>query len=64
MGVARRKLEVDNVYVSVKTTNGIVMLAEIGLRPGSGTAAITVKSPQPQYLPLFAASLEKILKGA
>lgn len=61
--VARRKLpDSDMVYFSVKMANGIVMLAEVGFRPGSGQAAIVVKSAQPQYVPLFAASLEKVLK--
>jgi len=61
--IARRKLpEADMVYFSVKTANGIVMLAEVGFRPGTGSATITVKAQQPQYLPLFAASIEKLLK--
>ena len=61
--IARRKLpEADMVYLSIKMANGIVMLAEVGFRPGTGAASIVVKSAQPQYLPLFAASIEKLLK--
>jgi AP-1 complex subunit beta-1 len=62
--IARRKLpEADNIYLSVKTFNGIVMLAEVSFRPGTGHAAITVKSAQPQYVQLLAASIEKLLKS-
>jgi hypothetical protein len=62
--VARRKLpEADMVYFSVKTTNGITMLAELGFRPGSGSVSIVIKSAQPQYVPLLAASIEKLLKA-
>jgi|LauGreDrversion4_1035100.scaffolds.fasta_scaffold17636_1 AP-1 complex subunit beta-1 len=62
--IARRKLpEADNIYLSVKTFNGIVMLAEVSFRPGTGNAAITVKSAQPQYVQLLAASIEKLLKS-
>mmetsp|Transcript_54751 Transcript_54751/g.108687 ORF Transcript_54751/g.108687 Transcript_54751/m.108687 type:complete len:927 (-) Transcript_54751:506-3286(-) len=62
--IARRKLpEADMVYFSVKTANGIVMLAEVGFRVGTGAATITAKAQQPQYLPLFAASIEKLLKA-
>ena len=55
--------EADNIYLSVKTFNGIVMLAEVSFRPGTGNAAITVKSAQPQYVQLLAASIEKLLKS-
>ena len=62
--IARRKLpEADNIYLSVKTFNGIVMLAEVSFRPGTGNAAITVKSAQPQYVQLLATSIEKLLKS-
>ena len=62
--IARRKLpDADMVYFSVKTLNGVVMLAEVGFRPGSGSATIVVKSQQPQYVPLFAASIEKLLRS-
>lgn len=62
--VARRKLpDADMVYLSVKTSNGIAMLAEVGLKPGSGACSIVVKAQQPQYVPLLAASLDKLLKA-
>jgi hypothetical protein len=63
--IARRKLPdgADMVYFSIKTFNGMVLLAEVGFRPGSGACSIIVKAQQPQYVPLFAASLEKILKS-
>jgi len=61
--IARRKLpEADMIYLSVKTFNGFVMLAEVGFKPGTGNASIVVKSQQPQYVPLLATSIEKILK--
>ena len=63
--IARRKQPdgQDLIYFSAKTFNNMVLLAEVGFRPGSGTASILVKSAQPQYVPLFAASLEKVLKS-
>lgn len=61
--IARRKAELDFVYFSAKTFNNMVLLAEVGFQPGSGSATITVKSAQPQYVPLFAASIEKLLKA-
>ena len=63
--IARRKLPdgADMVYFSCKTFNGHVLLAEVGFRPGSGSASIIVKAPQPQYVPLFATAIEKALKG-
>ena len=63
--VARTKRDPQNdlVYVSCKSFNNIVLLAEVGFRPGTGTASITVKSPQPQYVPLLATSIEKLLKA-
>merc|ERR1719198_2275107 len=63
--VARRKLpdNADLVYVSVKTLNGIVMLAEIGYRPGTGTCSIAIKAQQPQYVPLLSESLQKLLRA-
>jgi len=64
--IARRKLPdgADMVYLSVKTTAaGIVMLAEVGFRPGSGAASIVIKAQQPQYVPLLAASIEKLLRS-
>jgi len=62
--IARRKLPdgADMVYFSVKTFNGMVLLAEVGFRPGSGACSIVVKSQQPQYVPLLASSIEKVLK--
>lgn len=62
--IARRKLPdgADMVYLSCKTFNGHVLLAEVGFRPGSGAASIVVKAPQPQYVPLFATSIEALLK--
>jgi len=63
--IARRKLPdgADMVYFSVKTQNNIVMLAELGFRPGTGTASIVIKAQQPQYVPLFAESLQKVLRA-
>ena len=63
--IARRKLDngQDNVYVSCKTFNNHVLLAEVGFRPGTGSATIVVKSQQPQYVPLLASSIEKVLKS-
>merc|ERR1711967_140 len=63
--VARRKLpdNADLVYVSVKTLNNIVMLAEIGYRPGTGTCSIAIKAQQPQYVPLLSESLQKLLRA-
>ena len=63
--IARRKLPdgADMVYLSAKSFNGHVLLAEVGFRPGSGAASIIVKAQQPQYVPLFAASIEKLLKS-
>merc|ERR1712070_446407 len=62
--IARRKLPdgADMVYFSVKTQNGIFMLAELGFRPGTGTCSIAIKSTQPQYVPLFSESLQKLLR--
>ena len=51
------------VYFSVKTLNNVVMLAEVGFRPGTGSATIVVKSQQPQYVPLLAPSIEGVLKA-
>ena len=63
--VARRKLPdgQDLVYVSVKTLNNVVMLAEIGYRPGTGTCSIAIKAQQPQYVPLLQESLQKLLRA-
>jgi len=63
--IARRKLPdpADMVYFSVKTQNGVVMLAEIGFRPGSGACSVAIKSAQPQYVGLFASSLQKVVLG-
>jgi len=58
--IARRKLPdgADMVYFSVKTLNGVFMLAEIGFRPGTAAATIVIKAQQPQYVPLFGESLK------
>ena len=63
--IARRKLPdgADMVYFSVKTMNNVVMLSEIGFRPGSGTASIAIKANQPQYVPLLSESLQKLLRA-
>jgi len=67
--IARRKLPdgADMVYLSAKTLSGVVLLAELGLRPGSGAGQIVVKSATPAGVPpcdaLFAASIEKIIKS-
>lgn len=63
--IARRKLPdgADMVYFSVKTMNGVVMLAEIGFRPGTGSASIAIKAQQPQYVPLLGESLQKLLRA-
>jgi len=65
--IARRDMRAqagtDNIYFSAKSFNGHVLLAEVALRPGTGQAQITVKSAQPQYVPLLASSLEKVLKA-
>lgn len=63
--IARRKLPdgADMVYFSVKTVNNVVMLAELGFRPGTGTCSISIKSPQTLYMPLLAESLQKILRS-
>jgi len=63
--IARRKLPdgADMVYFSVKTLNGVVMLAEIGFRPGTGAASIAIKAQQPQYVPLLGESLAKLLRA-
>jgi len=63
--VARRKTPdgADMVYFSVKTLNNVVMLAEVGFRPGSGACSIVVKAQQPQYVPLLGESLAKLLKA-
>jgi len=63
--IARRKLPdgADMVYFSVKTLNGAVMLAEVGFRPGSGSAVVCVKAPQPHYVPMFAEALAKLIRG-
>jgi len=63
--IARRKLPdgADMVYFSVKTLNGVVMLAEVGFRPGSGAASIAIKAAQPQYVPLLGESLAKLLRA-
>ena len=63
--IARRKLPdgADMVYFSVKTFNNMVLLAEVGFRPGSGAASIVVKATQPQYVPLLATAIEKVLKA-
>jgi hypothetical protein len=62
--IARRKMPdgADMVYFSVKTLNGLTLLAEIGFRPGSGAASIAVKSSSAPYVPLLAESLQKLLK--
>jgi len=64
--VARRKLPdgADMVYFSVKTLNNVHMLVEVGFRPGSGTASITVKAQQTQYVALFADALKAKLLAA
>jgi len=51
------------VYFSVKTMNGVVMLAEVGFRPGTGTASISIKAQQPQYVPLMTESIQKLLRA-
>ena len=63
--IARRKLPdgADLVYFSVKTLNGVSMLAEVGFRPGSGTAAISIKAQAPQYVPLLADAITKLLRA-
>jgi len=63
--IARRKLPdgADMVYFSVKTMNGVVMLAEVGFRPGTGTASISIKATQPQYVGLLGESIQKLLRG-
>lgn len=63
--VARRKTPdgADMVYFSVKTLNNVVMLAEVGFRPGTGACSIVVKAQQPQYVPLLGESLAKMLKA-
>jgi len=63
--IARRKLPdgADLVYFSVKTQNGVAMLAEIGFRPGTGSCSIAVKAAQPQYVPLFGEALKKMVLG-
>jgi len=63
--IARRKLPdgADMVYFSVKTMNGVVMLAEVGFRPGSGSASISIKAQQPQYVGLFSESIQKLLRS-
>ena len=62
--IARRKQpDADMVYFSCKSFNGIFMLVELGFRPGSGVASITIKSPQPQYVPLLADALGNLLKS-
>merc|ERR1712046_65833 len=61
--IARRKLPdgADMVYFSVKTQNGVVMLSEVGFRPGTGTASIAIKANQPQYVGMFSECIAKIL---
>ena len=62
--IARRKLpDADMVYFSVKTMNGIVMLAEVGFRPGTGTASISIKAQQGQYVGLLSESIQKLLRA-
>ena len=61
--IARTKRDVDLVYLSCKSFNNIVLLAEVGFRPGTGAVSVVVKSAQPQYVPLLATSIEKILKS-
>jgi hypothetical protein len=63
--IARRKLPdgADMVYFSVKTLNGVVMLAELGFRPGTGTCSIAVKAQQPQYVPLYTEALQKLVRS-
>jgi len=67
--IARRKLPdgADMVYVSSKTASGIMLLAELGLRPGSGAGQIVVKSATPPGVApvdaMYAASIEKVLKA-
>ena len=61
--IARTKRDVDLVYLSCKSFNNIFLLAEVGFRPGTGTVSVVVKSAQPQYVPLLATSIEKILKA-
>jgi len=63
--IARRQLpdNQDMVYFSVKTQNNVVMLVELGFRPGSGTCSIAIKAQQPMYVPLFADSLQKVLRS-
>lgn len=63
--IARRKLPdgADMVYFSVKTQNGIVMLVELGLRPGSGSCTLTLKSQQPYLLPVLGEALQKKLRA-
>ncbi|EOD14985.1 Adaptor protein 2 beta subunit 1 [Emiliania huxleyi CCMP1516] len=58
--IARRKLDggADMLYFSVKTLNGVVMLAEIGLRPGQGMGRVVVKAQQTPYVSLLAESLK------
>ena len=64
--VARRKLPdgADMVYLSAKTANNIVMLVEVGFRPGSGGASIAIKAAQPQYVPMLIESISKILRAS
>lgn len=63
--IARRKLPdgADMVYFSVKTMNGVVMLAEVGFRPGTGNASISIKANQPQYVGLLGESIQKLIRG-
>ena len=51
------------VYFSCRTFNGHILLAEVGVRPGSGSASIVVKSAQPRYVPLLASSIEKVMEA-
>jgi len=47
----------------VKTLNGVVMLAEVGFRPGTGTASIAIKAQQPQYVGLLGENMKKLIMG-
>lgn len=63
--IARRKLPdgQDLVYFSVKTHNNVAMLAEVGFRPGSGTASVAIKAGQTMYVPLLSESIAKTLRS-
>eukprot|EP00164_Ancoracysta_twista_P004132 GFYU01005549.1.p1 GENE.GFYU01005549.1~~GFYU01005549.1.p1 ORF type:complete len:929 (+),score=345.40 GFYU01005549.1:52-2838(+) len=61
--IARRQVgEQDILYMSLKTSNNIVILLELTFVPGSGSVKCCCKTPVAQVVPFFEETVERLLK--